>query len=184
VNLKIVSLLPVILLCVSGCGGKKPEAKATSKPPEKAEIPPIVNLESGAADTFSSKLPREKLWTIRWKQAQVRPDSESTGTGSFEIVSGEILEAEAVSNRYEALQGKVDTARRTVELVGKVKLTSTKVDAVLTCDRVTYRESDKIVKATGNIRVTSPQGELQMDGPLWATPGLEKVGSPEVFRKL
>ena len=184
--MKLSSLvLPTLLLiCAIGCGGKKPDAKAPPKVPEKAEIPPIVNLESGSADTFSSKLPREKLWTIRWKQAQVRPNTESTGTGSFETVSGEILDGEAVSNRYEAKQGKVNTSERTVELIGNVRLTSTKVDAVLTCDRVSYRESDKIVKAMGNIRVTSPQGEIQMDGPLWATPGLEKVGSPEVFRKL
>lgn len=181
---KLFPLLALIALSSAGCGGKKSETRAQPKPAEKTEIPPVVNLESGSADTFSSKLPREKLWTIRWKQAQVRPANESTGTGTFESVSGEILEGDVVSNRYEAQQGKVNTTERTVELIGNVRLTSAKVSAVLTCDRVSYRESDKIVKATGNIRVTSPQGEIQMDGPLWATPGLEKVGSPEVFRKL
>ena len=66
-------------------------------------------------------------------------------------------------------------------LSGKVRVTSEKDDVYLLADKVTYDEKLALIIAEGNVTVNS---DAWLSGPydrLVATPGLERVGTPDRF---
>ena len=114
-------------------------------------------------------------------------DSSATvaDSGSAEIkltqVSGDLLDQDGggIASRFVADAGVSQGSH--LELTGEVTLTSVSEDVFLTADKVVFNEEAGYVRAEGNVRIESASIRLGPFDTLLATPGLERVGTPERF---
>lgn len=115
------------------------------------------------------------------QKSSVKLEGEERSLAQVSAVQGQLLKGDVVESRFLADSGEADTATGRLVLSGKVKVTSERDSIYLTADKVTYDEKLALIIAEGNVKVNS---EAWVSGPydrLVATPGLERVGTPDRF---
>lgn len=120
-------------------------------------------------------------WTMEAQKSSVKLEGEERSLAQVSAVQGQLLKGDVVESRFLADSGEADTATGRLVLSGKVKVTSERDSIYLTADKVTYDEKLALIIAEGNVKVNS---EAWVSGPydrLVATPGLERVGTPDRF---
>jgi hypothetical protein len=186
---------------IVGCGSRSGHNAAKPDPAKPAEppvpLPEVIRTEAGESDLYTESDPRRKRWTVRWKSSELRPetnpgDKSPIGRGDFKGVTGTLYDArndQVVSSRFSADRAQVDQARRTLRLTGNVRVVAEPTPArrgsgpiVLTCQSMTYADGDRIIRASGNVKIAVAQGELRVTNELWANPELTRIGSPDLYR--
>jgi hypothetical protein len=178
----------LVLSLLAGCGSSPKDAPAKKAPPkeEKTEAPKptSINLGEGSADKMGGAQNQVRLWTVKWKSAQM--DFYQTGknfAGTLNDVTGSIYDNGSTASTFEGVRSRADKAKEVLILEGKVKVISQKPRLTLTCDRMTYSAKDRIVRAHGHVVVRGESGTISGLQDVWATPELDVLGSPEMFRK-
>jgi len=173
-----------------GCsGGRKADPvadKNQAAPPEKKqdpELPKTIHAGSGSSEQYSEGPKREKQWSVKWEEAQIDV-TEQAKLGRMQKVSGELFADGKPKGTYSADSGFADKGKNLLVLKGKVRISSNdpKLKATLLCDEVRYDADEKLVRARGNVRVESEQGNLSTLSELWATPDLTSFGTPDMFK--
>jgi hypothetical protein len=181
-------VLAFVVAAVIGCNASpKQSQKSLEVTPEspRPALPSVINTGAGTADTFSKQSRRQKIWTVKWQRSRFTPDRQGKqAVANLEGVTGTIYRDGKAIATFKSQNGIVDSAKEYLELAGSVVLTSLKFKATLTADLVSYLESERIVRCSGKIQVVNPDGILELSDPLWATPELDMVGSPEIFKTL
>lgn len=180
-------LLLAIPLFVVACGKPAPKAEAPAKPPaEKKEEPSplndqVVNLGQGKATIRDDAAKRDPLWDVEWQSAQLQVEDQGQGSGTMRGVSGTIFSEGKPVAKFSADGGRGDRQAQTLLLRGNVRVVSDSPQGTLVCDRILYVAKEKVIKAQGNVRVTSPQGTIGTMSEIWTSPDLSVVATPELF---
>lgn len=180
-----VWVLLAIPLLLAGCSGKSSHSNtaAETKKTEPSE-PKVVNVGAGENTQRSSDPNRDRQWTVRWETAQLDNDA-SRRVGKMQQVNGVFYEKDQPMGTFQGDSGFGDQTKQVLLLKGKVRIVSNdpKLKATLYADEVRYDAHEKIVKATGNVRVESQMGTLSPMKELWATPDLKTFGTPDMFKR-
>ena len=115
------------------------------------------------------------------QKSSVKLEGDETSNAVVHAVQGQLLDGEKVESRFVAESGEANTVTGRLTLSGKVRITSEKDEILLTADKVTYDEKLALVIAEGNVKVTSKAWASGPYDRLVATPGLERVGTPDRF---
>ncbi len=178
------------MLCavMAGCASAppkpsvEPSASAPSKPTEE-EVPEDRNFASGAVTVTARNEEGEIAWVLRAKNSSVHVESGSEIDAVATGVTGELFEKGKIASRYQSDKGEANDVKRTLQLDGRVKITSEAQKVVLTADRVEWMEDRQMISARGSVWVKSADYEMGPLPELWATPDLKRVGSPDRFKK-
>ncbi|HVT11612.1 MAG TPA: LPS export ABC transporter periplasmic protein LptC [Fimbriimonadaceae bacterium] len=175
-----------MLLCLAGCSGSaKQETKPKPAPKEKPLLdqPLTVNVPHGEA-TIRGELPRRDLiYHITWGEGVIQVGNEGIFAGTMDAVSGEFYEKGTPASTFRADHAKADRATDTLTLTGHVTVVSKTQDATLTCDKVEWRNKEQIVKAFGHIEIRGGNGIISGLDELWATPKLDYISTPGMYKK-
>ncbi|MDX2065575.1 MAG: hypothetical protein SFX74_07535 [Fimbriimonadaceae bacterium] len=195
-------IVMIAIIAIGGCNRREtdkpnPPRADAPRPSEPVPLPEVIRTGAGESDLYTETAPRRKRWTVRWKSSEIRPEQREGGAspmgrGDFRTVTGSLYDGAddtRVSSRFEAERAQVDQTRRTLKLTGRVRLVSeppadarSRRPVVLTCDTMTYSDRDRIIRASGNVKIEMAQGELGFSNDLWANPELTRIGSPDLFR--
>lgn len=115
------------------------------------------------------------------KDSKVAFAGEGESHATAKTVAGTLMKGDAVESRFTAEGGDADTSTGTLVLVGDVRITSERDDIVLRAKRVTYEKATALIRAEGTVMVTSAAWESGPFPVLVATPGLERIGTPDRF---
>lgn len=158
-----------------GCG--------SGSEPTDAERPSQEDTQTSAIQLGPVEGTLHGRWTMDAEQASVRIEGEESSSASVRRVSGKLLKGDMVESRFVADSGLADTATGRLVLSGRVQVTAEDEKIVLTADKVTYDEKTSLVTAEGHVIVSSADWTSGPYDRLVATPGLEKVGTPDRFRQ-
>jgi lipopolysaccharide assembly outer membrane protein LptD (OstA) len=158
-----------------GCGGGERVA-AEPAPPPQDEQEDAASIELGQIEGSL-----KGHWTMEAQKSSVRIEGEERTTAQVRAVQGQLLKGESVESRFVADSGEANTSTGRLTLSGKVRITSEKDEIYLTADKVTYDEKLALVIAEGNVKVNSSAWTSGPYDRLVATPGLERVGTPDRF---
>ncbi len=114
-------------------------------------------------------------------------------TGTLKGVTGEIYDKGELSSRFSGDDGEADQSKQTFVLRGHVMVTS-KVkpkgkreipaemkEMKLTAAVIRWDPLAKKFKATGSVMISGPSYEMGPYPEIWATPDLNKMGTPDRF---
>jgi hypothetical protein len=173
-------LWPVALALSVGCGpsrqvapGPKPLAESPAVERKiRAENPEItVRGEDG-----------EVAYIVRAETTKMTVGDEGSASGALDGVSGEIRKDGKTASKFKATSGQVDQKARTLFLQGEVTVTDEARGIVLKAQRVFYAEAKGRIEATGQVTVSSGSALLGPVDALWASPGLERVATPDLYK--
>ncbi len=143
-------------------------------------------MPHGEASIRSQTPQRDLIYRITWADGVVQVGNEGVFAGTMESVSGEFYEKSKLASTFQAEHAKADRDTDTLTLTGHVTVISKAYNATLTCDKVEWRNKEKIVKAFGNIQI---HGEMRGENgtfsgldELWATPALDYFATPGMFK--
>ncbi len=122
-------------------------------------------------------------WTMEAQRSSVRIEGEDGHSAIVQAVQGQLLKGDAVQSRFTADSGEADTSTGRLVLIGHVTVTAENEKIRLTAERVTYDEQSALVVAEGRVMVSSADWTSGPYDRLVATPGLERVGTPDRFGK-
>jgi len=178
-------LVAILLVAVTGCGKKAETKKKEDKPKDELKIPAAVNTGPGTSLQYDNGPKREPLWSLEWKEAQVRAQSQETLRTDVKAVSGALYKGGKEVSRYRGDGGFGDKAKNLLVLRGNVQIVSTdpKLKATLLADEIRYDGNLKMIQATGNVRISGDSWSMDRVPALWATPDLTSVGTPDMFKK-
>ena len=144
----------------------------------------MVNAGPGEAELFSTEGKRNKLWLVKWQKGQVRaPDADDVAI-DLETVSGTIFRDSNPAADFRGATGLSDKKTQVLRLEGGVEVVSKEYQATMKCDRLRYEGKLERITAEGTVRIQTKDGNITMQGPIYANPELTKIGSPEVYEKL
>lgn len=181
------------LLVVSGCVGKSSSSgsKSTTKKPEPPAISSQTIHTTEGSGTFNDDSPnRNPLWDLKWKA--VTAEAGEKGTALVDTVSGTLYAkakgagSEPSTATFSADGAKVEQAIKRLTLRGNVTIVSREPKATLTCNEIVYEapnKTNRVVKARGRVLVQFESGTLGPIDELWATPDLNKIATPGMFRE-
>jgi hypothetical protein len=170
----------IALVALMGCGS----GSEKSPPKASAPAPKIVRTAEagpGQSERFSAQGKREKLWTIRWKKAQLDFAAKDDYGGMLETVEGTFFRAGKEASRFRAQFGEADKRAETLLLRGDVVVVGRDPAVTLRAQRLEWDALRGIVKARQDVTI---QGEFGSMGPfkeLWATPELDHIATPAKF---
>ena len=150
-----------------------------------SSVAPVV-VEDGDEERLEVRGGRVTILVDFWELQAEDSSATVADSGSAVIkltqVSGDLLDQEhgGTVSRFVADFGVSQGSH--LELTGEVKLTSVSEDVFLTADRVVFDEEAGYVRAEGNVWIKSANLRLGPLDTLLATPGLERVGTPEIFK--
>jgi hypothetical protein len=96
--------------------------------------------------------------------------------------SGDLYKNGKVASRFSSTEAKAVTVTRKLVLDGNVKVTSLTQKVTLKADKITWMEDKGLFAAIGNVSVDSPDWKMENLPEVWATPELDKFGTPKNFR--
>lgn len=156
-----------------GCGSA-PDVAATEAPP--ADEPGTTRVQIGAVE---GRLPG--AWTMEAEQSSVALQGEDDTSAIGLRVSGQLLKGDKIESRFVAASGEANTQTGRLELSGEVRVTSERDGVYLTADRLVYDKELALIIAEGRVEVHSATWVSGPFDKLVATPGLERVGTPDRF---
>ncbi|MCH7904114.1 MAG: hypothetical protein IH944_06045 [Armatimonadetes bacterium] len=122
-------------------------------------------------------------WELQAEDSSATVADSGSAVINLTQVSGDLLDQDGggIASRFVADFGVADRSTGHLELTGRVTLTSVGENVFLKADRVVFNEQAGYVTAEGNVRIESASIRLGPFNTLLATPGLERVGTPEIF---
>lgn len=126
---------------------------------------------------------RQKLWTVRWKTAQLTREKTGSFSGAMQSVTGDIFDRKTVAATYSADRADASKADNHLTLDGKVVVKSKAYNALLYCDSITYLPESNRITASGHVRIETPTGVLNPGQDVVTTPDLAQIATPEMFGK-
>lgn len=167
----------MVLLC--GCGSAK----------DSREEPKVEPAEPRALGTGSGSFVRRniggdtKLWEVQWGQASLEYEGEGSFGGTMSDVKGSIFENDTPASTFTAKHAAADKAESWLRLRGGVRMESTVDSAELRCTEVFWDAQANIVKAKGDVRLSSGDFTVGPFQELWTTPKLDYFSTPDLFEK-
>lgn len=170
-------------MTVAGAGCKKATPKTKIAEKEEASDDKAVHLNVGPGQghfrTETAK--REPLWDVQWQKGDVITKDQGVTGGMLRNVTGQLYNHSRPGTKFKGDEAKAFQLAQTLTLIGNVKMTSLDPAVTLTCDRVFYDAKRKVIKAFGNVKVTSRMGTIGTLTELWTTPDLKVVATPNLF---
>ncbi len=124
-----------------------------------------------------------KLWTIKWSSAQLElADGRAVG-GTMKEVSGSLFKEGDEAGTYLADGADADKATNTLKLWGEVTVRSTKKNATLTCQKLTWHADRGVLEASGEVKVVYKGYTLGPFDRLLCSPELQYVSTPDLFKE-
>ena len=122
------------------------------------------------------------FWELQAEDSSATVANSGSAVIELSQVSGDLLDQDGggIASTFVADFGVSQGSH--LELTGRVTLTSVGEDVSMTADRVVFNEEAGYVRAEGNVRIESASIRLGPFDTLLATPGLERVGTPEIFQ--
>ena len=122
------------------------------------------------------------FWELQAEDSSATVANSGSAVIQLSQVSGDLLDQDGggIASTFVADFGVSQGSH--LELTGRVTLTSVGEDVSMTADRVVFNEEAGYVRAEGNVRIESASIRLGPFDTLLATPGLERVGTPEIFQ--
>ena len=122
------------------------------------------------------------FWELQAEDSSATVANSGSAVIQLSQVSGDLMDQDGggIASTFVADFGVSQGSH--LELTGRVTLTSVGEDVSMTADRVVFNEEAGYVRAEGNVRIESASIRLGPFDTLLATPGLERVGTPEIFQ--
>ena len=120
---------------------------------------------------------------MKAKDSSMKFQGQEESTAIVRGVTGQLLKGGKVASNFVAESGQADTRTGVLVLTGNVRVTAEGRGMYLVADKLTYDKNRALIFAEGRVEVRS---DAWLSGPfakLVATPGLEKVGTPDRFEK-
>ncbi len=171
----------------SGCMKSSPKRTVSPRGDQSEVIPQGVGTKQGSVTAYSKGTHRQPLYKVNWQSANIVAKSPGSFFATANVVSGLIMKAGVPVSRFIADKATVDRKNGVLKLLGKIKISqitySNHGGAVLTCEKVTYSDSDQIIKAIGNVVLQSPTMQLTGLPSLYALPDFSEIGSPQMVAR-
>ena len=179
-GLALTWLVSILALGLISCGPRaKDDTKATA--PERVER--TARTGSGQSERFRTEGARERIWTVRWKTAEIEYTDPKEYGGWMEGVEGTLYQHGKPVSTFRADRGRANKATETLQLEGNVQVRGTRLGATLRAARLEWDAKREIVRALQGVTI---EGEWGTTGPyeeLWATPNLDRIATPSQFDK-
>lgn len=162
-----------LLFAVAGCGPAPTRSSGDGSKPVQEDS---VAIQAGPVE---GELPG--AWTMKAEESSMRFQGEEESSAIVQRVTGQLLKDGKVASNFVADSGEADTKTGRLVLTGHVKVTSERDGVVLVAERLTYDKNRALLFAEGRVEV---QSDAWLSGPfakLVATPGLERIGTPDRF---
>lgn len=157
---------------------------------EGIQIPAQLNSHAGTATRLGPMPKRQKLWTVRWKEARIDLSEGGQFSGTMQGVTGSMYaDNGTVASTFESQDAeavkhdKTEKQKDILRLSGNVKIVSREHKATLLCDKVEYQPGLKQIRAVGNVRVDAAGGVLNAGNEVIATSDLTQIATPNLFKK-
>jgi len=121
---------------------------------------------------------------VKWQKGQVRAPNSDDIVIDLEDVSGTIFRDGKDAAEFTGQFGVSDKKSETLRLEGNVVVRAKSYAGTLRCDRLLYEGKLERITAEGEVRIETKDGNLRMQGPIYANPELTKIGSPQVYKDL
>ncbi|MCW5938093.1 MAG: hypothetical protein KF884_08945 [Fimbriimonadaceae bacterium] len=173
-------LWPVALALALGCG---PSQRVTPGPKPLAESPAVERkIRAESPEVTVRGEDGEVAYVVRAETSKMTVGEEGAASGALSGVSGEIRKGGQTASKFKATSGEVDQKARTLTLQGEVTVTDEARGIVLKAQRVFYAEAKGRIEASGQVTVSSGSALLGPVDALWASPGLERVATPDLYK--
>lgn len=184
---------PLGFLLLAGClvGGcaKKPATLVNSgtngpKKPENVEPEERLGVvtTAGTADR-RDPVKNTKLYTVTWKSSALELAREGIREGKMNDVGGTVYEEEKAKSTFTADTGYAKKETQTLFLEGRVVVKSPQYRSTLRAKKLEWLPDVKRYKATGNVTVDGPWGQIGPADELLASSDLKTIGTPKAFLK-
>jgi hypothetical protein len=142
-----------------------------------------VSSGSGKIDYYSEGAKRELTYTIHWKEGSTTSLDQKHFFLKLSGVTGSLYKNGQVSSTFEGDEATANQKDGTLVLDGNVQVHSVnqKTNSTLFCEKMSYADSDRIVKATGSVHLSSDNFTLGDFEELWGSPDLKTVATPEMY---
>lgn len=171
-----VACLP--LGCGPVDGATKAGSQAAREPVEQSV------LTAGAVVTrYTESEPRRKVWSVRWKSADLTISEGGRFSGEMRGVEGNLYRGQALASRFRAELGLADRDSSVLKLSRGVIVETTMPKVRLTCDAMRWDPEREVIEATGNVRLETEDGVLGPFQKLWLSPELRVAGTPDLFEE-
>lgn len=167
---------------IVGCAPPKPATKGPAKP-VAASKPNLIDVTAGDATTIGKN--NERIWRVYWTTARVSVPggAQQINTGSMNGVHGQIFRKDSVVCSFKSDHGWADNTDKVLTLTDHVRIESQKPPILLLCDKVVYDGNRKFFRAVGHVHVLGTMGTVGTLDELWATPDLNRIASPGLFKQ-
>lgn len=166
------------LIFASGCGGPTPVQRRANVADEPASE---RRVDTGESEVVRRGPDREPAWSAKSASARLSYGGEGNFGGRFEDVSGLIFSEGKPASEFKARAGVAEQESETLILEGSVRIVGIESKATLSAMRVQWRPDRKLVLASGDVRVNTPDYSIGPFPSLLATPDLRQFGTPDTF---
>jgi lipopolysaccharide assembly outer membrane protein LptD (OstA) len=112
---------------------------------------------------------------------------EGVFSGTMERVSGEMFDQDSdvplVANTFRGDHAVALKETQALVVTGNITMISKEQGVTINCDKVEWLAKEKIVKASGNVRIHGTYGEMSGLNEVWASPDFKHVATPGMFKQ-
>lgn len=140
-------------------------------------------MRAGEARRMSDGSPKQTLWAIAWKTAEVEYDDKGDfGGGMFEVTGTVFRQGKPMSG-FAAKEATATYGSNKLSIRGNVTITVLEPKTTLKCREIVWNPDDDRYEARGSVIVDTEQYTLGPFDAIYASADLQTIGTPETFIK-
>jgi hypothetical protein len=169
--------------CKKGNFSNPTTGTGSSSPPIVGDI---TSDSPGSSTEYVEGPPRRIAYEVNWTSANARASDAEHFDLTLKGVTGKFFKDGRAVAAFSAESGTAVHATGLLTLQGTVRLRS--IDpkspihgAVMSCDTVTYRTAEEIIKAHGNVSIESSAIHGSGINDLWCSNDLSQIATPDLY---
>lgn len=142
-----------------------------------------ANMRAGEARRMSEGSPKQTLWAIAWKTAEVEYDDKGDFGGGMFDVTGTVFRAGKPMSGFAAKEATATYGSNKLSIRGDVTITVLEPKTTLKCRQIVWNPDEDRYEARGSVIVDTEQYTLGPFDAIYASANLQTIGTPETFIK-
>lgn len=168
------------LVFVSSCAPPAAKKPANATKPEAGKKEETTTIATGKVEAVAKDEKGRTVLSVRADTSEIEV-GDSVGVSNLKAVDGEIYEEGKLKSRFRADRGKLDQVKRLIHAEGNVVVKAPDGAIALRADAIDYRDGGNRIVAKGRVTVSSEAWKFGPFEDLYATPDLQRVGTPDRF---
>lgn len=165
---------------MASCATPPAKKPASATGPKNGKREETTTIATGKVEAVAKDEEGRTVLSVRADTSDIEV-GKSVGVSNLRVVDGEIYEEGKLKSRFRADRGTLDQVKRLIHAEGNVLVKASDGAIALRADSIDYRDGGNRIVAKGRVTVSSDTWKFGPFADLYATPDLQRVGTPDRF---